>query len=56
MKVVFIARHFTYFRNFESVITALAEQGHMVHLAADKKEKKIGLCVVASVGVEDLLG
>ena len=38
MKVVFIARHFTYFRNFESVITALAEQGHTVHLAADREE------------------
>ena len=38
MKVVFIARHFTYFRNFESVITALAERGHSVHLAADREE------------------
>ena len=38
MKVVFIARHFTYFRNFESVITALAGQGHTVHLAADREE------------------
>ena len=28
MKVLFIARHFTYFRNFESVIAALAERGH----------------------------
>ena len=38
MKVVFIARHFTYFRNFESVITTLAGQGHTVHLAADREE------------------
>jgi hypothetical protein len=38
VKVVFIARHFTYFRNFESVITALAERGHAVHLAADREE------------------
>jgi hypothetical protein len=38
MKVVFIARHFTYFRNFESVIAALAERGHQVHLAADREE------------------
>ena len=38
MKVVFIARHFTYFRNFESVVTALAERGHSVHLAADREE------------------
>jgi len=38
MKVLFIARHFTYFRNFESVIAALAERGHQVHLAADREE------------------
>jgi hypothetical protein len=38
VKVVFIARHFTYFRNFESVVTALAERGHSVHLAADREE------------------
>jgi hypothetical protein len=38
MKVLFIARHFTYFRNFESVVAALAERGHSVHLAADREE------------------
>ena len=38
MKVLFIARHFTYFRNFESVIAELAERGHQVHLAADREE------------------
>jgi hypothetical protein len=38
MNVLFIARHFTYFRNFESVIAALAERGHRVHLAADREE------------------
>jgi hypothetical protein len=38
MKVLFIARHFTYFRNFESVIATLAERGHHVHLAADREE------------------
>jgi hypothetical protein len=38
MKVLFIARHFTYFRNFESVIDALAGRGHQVHLAADREE------------------
>jgi hypothetical protein len=38
MKVLFIARHFTYFRNFESVIAALAERGHRLHLAADREE------------------
>jgi hypothetical protein len=38
VNVLFIARHFTYFRNFESVIGALAERGHQVHLAADREE------------------
>lgn len=38
MNVLFIARHFTYFRNFESVIVALAQRGHDVHLAADREE------------------
>ena len=38
VRVLFIARHFTYFRNFESVIAALAGRGHHVHLAADREE------------------
>ena len=38
MKVLFIARHFTYFRNYESVIAGLVERGHVVHLAADREE------------------
>ncbi|MGH6692190.1 MAG: hypothetical protein ACREF4_16090, partial [Gammaproteobacteria bacterium] len=38
MKILFIARHFTYFRNFESVIADLAERGHHLHVAADREE------------------
>jgi len=38
MKVLFVARHFTYFRNFESVIAEMAGRGHHVHLAADREE------------------
>src|SRR5262245_17313536 len=38
MNVLFVARHFTYFRNFESVIAALAARGHRLHLAADREE------------------
>jgi hypothetical protein len=38
VKVLFVARHFTYFRNFESVVRRLAEKGHTVHLAAEKEE------------------
>jgi hypothetical protein len=36
--VLFIARHFTYFRNFESVVAAMAARGDRVHLAADREE------------------
>jgi len=36
--ILFIARHFTYFRNFDSAIEALARQGHRVHLAADRED------------------
>jgi hypothetical protein len=39
VNVLFIARHFTYFRNFESVIAALADRGHHLHLAADREEE-----------------
>jgi hypothetical protein len=42
MNVLFIARHFTNFKNFESVIAALAERGHHVHLAADREEPRGG--------------
>jgi hypothetical protein len=38
VRILFIARHFTYFRNFDSVIEALAERGHQVHLAADRED------------------
>ena len=38
MKVLFCAVHFGYFRNFESLIVALAERGHRLHLAADEPE------------------
>jgi hypothetical protein len=40
--ILFVARHFTYFRNFESVIVSLAERGHRVHLAADREEAQGG--------------
>jgi len=46
MKVLFIARHFTYFRNFDSVIAALADRGHRVHLAADREEALGGRALV----------
>jgi hypothetical protein len=38
MKIVFTALHFAYFRNFESVLEALAAAGHDIHIAADEAE------------------
>lgn len=38
MKVLFFARHFSYMRNFESVVEELAVRGHQVHLVADREE------------------
>ena len=38
MKLLFVARHFTYYRNFDSVVRALADRGHEVHLFAEREE------------------
>ena len=42
MKVLFVARHFTYFRNFDAVVRQLADRGHRVHLAAERDEASGG--------------
>lgn len=39
MNVLFSALHFGYFRNFESVVGALAARGHRVHLLAEEPER-----------------
>jgi len=46
MKVLFLAAHHAYYRNFESVIAALAERGHRIHLAADESESLGGHALV----------
>jgi hypothetical protein len=46
VRLLFIARHFTYFRNFDAAIARLAEQGHHVHLAADREEAQGGRALV----------
>jgi len=46
MRFVFSAPHFAYFRNFESVLEALARQGHHIHLAADEAETFGGRALV----------
>jgi hypothetical protein len=52
MKILFVARHFTYFRNFDSVVARLAARGHQVHLAADREEAIGGRELVERLAVE----
>lgn len=49
MKILFCAAHFSCFRNFESVVCALAERGHDVHLTADERESMGGEGLVRSL-------
>jgi hypothetical protein len=42
MKLLFLARHWSYFRNFEAAIDALAARGHSLHLAVDREESMGG--------------
>jgi hypothetical protein len=48
VKILFVARHFTYFRNFDSVLRLLASHGHAIHLAVERDETQ-GLGGVALV-------
>jgi len=38
VKILFLARHFSYLRNFETAIVTLAMRGHQIHLAAEREE------------------
>jgi hypothetical protein len=46
MKLLFIARHAGYFRNYDSVLRELARRGHHVHLAVEKHDSMGALEVV----------
>ncbi len=46
MKILFLARHFSYLRLFESAIVELAERGHTLHLSADREESLGGAGLV----------
>ena len=52
MRVLFAALHLGYFRNFESVIRALAARGHHVHLTADEAETMGGEALAARLAAE----
>jgi hypothetical protein len=46
MKILFLARHFSYLRLFESAVIELAERGHSIHLSADREEAMGGATLV----------
>ena len=46
MKILFLARHFSYLRLFESAIAELGERGHVIHLSADREESLGGAGLV----------
>jgi hypothetical protein len=37
VRILFVGRRYTYFRNFDSVVRALAARGHQVHLAVERE-------------------
>jgi len=39
MRFLFIARHYTYFRNYDSALRELAARGHQIHLAVEVVDK-----------------
>jgi hypothetical protein len=37
MRILFLARRYSYYRNYDSVIRSLASRGHVLHLAVDRE-------------------
>ena len=52
MNILFLGRHYTYFRNFESVLRGLAARGHVIHLAVERSETLGGLTMVEALAAE----
>ena len=52
MNILFLGRHYTYFRNFESVLRGLAARGHSIHLAVERSETLGGLSMVEALAAE----
>ncbi len=49
MKLLVIARHCSYLRNFETAIRALAARGHRIHLAVERDEQMGGRDMIGRV-------
>ena len=58
MTILFLTRHFSYLRNFESAIRELARRGHKIHLSADREETMGGRGMVMRIagGVSECHG
>lgn len=52
MKILFLARHYTYLRNFETVLAGLARDGHHVHVAVEQEEAFGGAAIVDRLAAE----
>ncbi len=52
MKILFLVRHYTYLRNFESAVGELARRGHQVHISADRWELLGGEKLVERLAAE----
>ena len=52
MKILFLARHFSYLRLFESAIVELASRGHVLHLSADREESLGGAGMVERIAAK----
>ena len=52
MRILFVARHFTYFRNYDLALRELARRGHTIHLAVEKREAQGGQQAVEALARE----
>jgi hypothetical protein len=52
MRILFLVRHYTYLRNFESAVLELTRRGHDVHVSADKWELLGGEQLVRRLAAE----
>jgi hypothetical protein len=52
LRVLFIARHFTYFRNYDAALRQLAMRGHQLHLAVERRESMGGEAAIQALARE----
>jgi hypothetical protein len=55
MTVVFVARHFSYFRSYDAALQLLAARGHRVHLVVEKEESLGGRSAIEQLAASQPL-